>query len=182
MKRLCPYILFILFILFCSVAIVNQDLVINGKLTVDSISYKVKPAAVSAFVRTSGTTTTSSAGQWYFVKATFVNEDSHSFGFTGDTLKYLNGNYGHLDGMYSFSSTSDVNGTTLDCAVFINNTIDSTSISSIYMKTATEPYKITGCISHTLMHDDKVKIMYRTNKAGANIVTNSGGTFLHQIP
>lgn len=182
MKRLIPYILFVCFILFCSVAIVNQDLIVNGKLTVDSISYRIKPAAVSAFVRTAGTTTTTNSGQWYFVKATFVNEDNHSFGFSGDTLQYQNGDYGHLDGGYALSFTSDVNGTTLDCAVFINNVMDSTSLGNVYLKFATEPLQVYGCISHTLMHDDKVKIMIRTNKAGANIVANSGGTFLHQIP
>lgn len=154
----------------------------TGKITIDSISYRVTPARISAYIVTPAPTTITNAGDYYFVQGIFTNENTASFGFTGDTLQYQNGDYRHLIGDYKFSLSTNGTNITVSIAIYINDTKLLMSEETVLCKVNGEMYHLSGNIMFEAMTNDKIKIMVTCDSAGKQVTISKGSTTLHEIP
>ena len=158
----------------------NGDVYLK-EVHLDSLCYAVPPARVGAYITASGVTTTTSAGTYYFLQGTFTNICTASFGFTGDTLQYQNGDYRYLAGDYHFTLSSNQNNTTATMAIYLNNAAIPISVQSELLKANGEKYNISGDILVKVMSNDKIKIMITSDVAGAQITSVQGSTKLYEI-
>ena len=148
---------------------------------IDTLHLRTLPARISAHITVQGETTTNLKGVYYFLNATFHNDNNVSFANVGDTLQYKNGNYKYLVGVYSFTVGADQNSTTIETAIFKNDDLVEGSESLFESKTTAPIGKVTGCFMLRVMTDDRIKIMVKSNKTGAVITTYFGTTWMHQI-
>lgn len=154
---------------------------VHGYLTTDSLHWLVRPAKIAAYISTPATTTTTDAGTYYFLKSTFTNVNTVSFGFVGDTLQYQNGSGYVLQGAYSFTFSANEPNCTVTISISINDVVCPLSTTSALMKTAGEYYDIHGLIFCKANNNDKIKILIKSDKAGAIITPIQGSTFLYQL-
>lgn len=174
MKRLLFILLFVP--LFC-----NAQLHASGYIICDSISPHIRPAKVGAYIVTPATTTTTNPNEYYFLKSTFANTETYNFGFTGDTLQYQNGSGYVLMGSYSLTFSTNKTNVTVTVAVSINDVVNTLSITSSYMKTSGDAYDLHGLIFAKANHDDKIKILIKSDQSGTVITPIQGSTYLTQI-
>ena len=178
----------ILFLLpFIPFALIGQqetnNLNVKGLMTCDSIHYNNIPSRVCAYVNRVDTTTIITAGTYYFLQGGFANTNTINFGFSGDTLQYQNGNHKTLKGGYGFTVKSNKNTCTVSCAVYLNNSIEASSIGSFFCKTAGEVYTIENNNWMLYVHNnDLIKIRVTCDISDTEIILVSGSTSLFQLP
>lgn len=155
-------------------------------INADTVHIRTIPARISAHVTDSGQTTTTNAGQFYFLKGTFHNDNTVAFGFTTDTLYYSNGNYKMIDGLYAFVLQSNKHNTKITLRVYkrsIGGADTYIDGSEIYgLSTNSIPEVLLSMPFMFQIHtNDRIKIMVASDKAGAIITLLRGGTKMNQI-
>ena len=114
-------------------------------------------------------TTIADAETFYPIAGTFSNEPASGFTGTEDpAIKYTGTRtlYFEIDAHAVISAAT--NGTTVECGIKKNGTLEASSVVSAFCKTAGELYTISGTIVVQLEEDDTIQLVVATDN-GNNV-------------
>ena len=114
-------------------------------------------------------TTIADANVFYPIEGTFSNEPATGFEGTADpAIKYIGENtiYFEIDAHATISAA--VNGTTVQCGIKKNGTLQTASVVSAFCKTSSELYNISGTMVVSLAKNDSIQLVVATDN-GQNV-------------
>ena len=139
-----------------------DSIVVNGIINMDNYG-------VYAYLSTPSTTTTTNAGQYYYMTGTFTNEVMYNFAIVSDTLTYQGNITTCFEIILNGSFSSDTPNTEITIGLFKNGAIQANSEMTVEVNQTTDIVQISTCDVLELTNGDRISIWIKSDKAGAKI-------------